>query len=524
MNENAAPTLDASETPFRLLVESVADYAIFMLDPEGRIRSWNRGAERLEGYTRDEILGRHFSIFYTDEARDRGHPEEELRRALAEGHYEEDGPRVRKDGTLFWANVLITPVFDEAGRHLGFTKVTRDLTERRAAEETLRQSEESLRLIVGSVRDYAIFMLDPEGRIATWNTGAETIKGYRADEVIGKHFSLFYPAEDVASGRPQHALRTALAAGRYEAEGYRIKKSGERFWADVVITPIRDGRGELRGFVKVTRDLTDRRRMEQEAREAEARAARERERALEAQLAVKLRDDFISVASHELRTPLAALRLRLQGMERIVLRAMGEGGELATKLSERLRGANRQIDRLNDLVEQLLDATRVVGGKLEIRPEDTDLVEVVRSAVDDLADSAAQAGSEVSVRMPSSARGTWDAARIEQVVVNLLANAIKYGLGKPIAVAIDAFDDRARITVSDEGIGIAPESVERIFERFERAAPSYVGLGLGLYITRHIVDAHGGSIRVVSTPGQGSSFIVELPRAVASAPRAARHA
>jgi PAS domain S-box-containing protein len=512
---NSLEALRLSEERMRLMVEGVRDYAIFMLDPGGRIRSWNSGAERLKGYKAEEIIGKHFEIFYTNDARSIGHPQDELRIAKAEGRYEEEGWRVKKDGTHFWANVLITSIVNQKGDHIGFAKVTRDMTERREAEEMLRHSEERLRLLVESVKDYAIFMLDPDGRIASWNSGAQQIKGYRAEEVIGKYFAIFYPPELRATGQPERELEIARTQGRYEEEGWRVRKDGERFWANVVLTAVFDVEGRLCGFAKVTRDLTERRRMELEAHEAEQEAMRERIRAIEAQTAVKIRDEFISVAAHELRTPLTALQLKLQGAAHgLEPSDVDAGGPRLQKLAERVRGSLRQVGRLGELVERLLDVSRVVGQKLEMSMEQADVVVLVRQIVDDLRDAAAQAGSELRVAAPPSFVGTWDKARIEQVVINLLSNAIKYGRGKPIEIMVQPFEQRVRIVVVDHGIGIADEDVERIFARFERAVSTrhYGGLGLGLYVTRNIVEAHGGSIRVVSSLNEGSTFTVELPR------------
>ncbi len=259
----------------RLLVESVDDYAIFALDPDGFILSWNAGAQRFKGYTADEIIGKHFSIFYPREKIEEGFPDYELREARRVGRFEDEGWRIRKDGSRFWANVVITALHDPAGRLVGFAKVTRDLTERRIAEEALRESEERFRLIVQGVKDYAIFMLDPTGHITTWNEGAQRIKGYTADEIIGKHFSIFYPPDVAASGHPEHELEIAKAKGVYEEEGWRVRKDGSRFWANVVITALRREDGSLAGFAKVTRDLTERRAADQRAIEAARQIAAE---------------------------------------------------------------------------------------------------------------------------------------------------------------------------------------------------------------------------------------------------------
>ena len=299
---------------YRLLVESVQDYAIFALDADGYILSWNPGAQRFKGYTADEVLGRHFSIFYPRELVAEGYPEFELRMAANTGRYEDEGWRIRKDGSRFWANVVITALRNADGELTGFAKITRDLTERREAEEALRESEERFRLIVEGVRDYAIFMLDPNGRIATWNAGAERIDGHRAREIIGLHFSKLYPAGDVAGHKPERELEIAAQVGRYEEDGWRVRKDGSTYWATVLITALRDRNNVLIGYVQLTRDLTERRAVERRAIDAAERAAAEqaaRRRADElrkvADEANPAKTEFLANMSHELRTPLNAI-------------------------------------------------------------------------------------------------------------------------------------------------------------------------------------------------------------------------
>jgi len=381
--------------------------------------------------------------------------------------------------------------------------------EPRRAVELLRRSEEHMRLLVESVKDYAIFMLDPEGYITSWNRGAERIKGYHATEIIGKHFSVFYPPEAIAIQHPQHELEIAIREGRYEEEGWRVRKDGELFWANVVITAVHDPEtGELRGFAKVTRDLTERRRMESEVHE-------ERLRAEATQRALEQRDEFISVAAHELRTPLTALNLKVQGVTQALHNAGRDGNTAAIpRLAGRLDDGLKQIERLGELVERLLDVSHIVQGKLVMELEPTDLAEVVEHVIDDFREPAERAGSELCFSASGDGVGTWDRTRLEQAVINVLSNAIKYGSGHPIEVVVEGTDHDTRLSVTDHGIGIAPADLERIFTRFERAAPTrhYGGLGLGLYITRNIVEAHGGAIHVTSHPGESTTFTIELPK------------
>ena len=269
--KNGLPATSASSSFYKLAVQSVRDYAILMLDPTGHILTWNEGAQLIKGYSESEILGSHFSRFYPDDAVRRGWPDYELEQAAAKGRFEDESWRIRKDGSRFWANVVITALRDENGTLVGFAKVTRDLTERRQHEEAVRAIDARFRLLIEGVRDYAIFMLDVDGIITTWNAGAERLKGYSAEEIIGSHISRFYMPEAIKRDWPAHELRMATMDGRFEDEGWRIRKDGSRFWASVVITALRDHAGLLIGFSKITRDLTERKRLEQDLAENEER-------------------------------------------------------------------------------------------------------------------------------------------------------------------------------------------------------------------------------------------------------------
>ncbi|HEV7476518.1 MAG TPA: PAS domain S-box protein, partial [Burkholderiales bacterium] len=341
---------------FELLVDRVSEYAIFVLDPEGRVKSWNTGARLLKGYFPEEIIGRHFSVFYPAEAVASGWPAQELKMATTQGRFEDEGWRLRKDGSRFWANVVITALRDPDGQLIGFSKITRDLTGRRQAEEDMRLSEERFRLLIEGVQDYALFMLDPQGIITSWNTGAQRIKGYSREEVLGKHFSLFYGAEDVAAGKPWEELATARKTGRAEDEGWRVRKDGERFWARAVLTSLYDGEGRLQGFAKVTQDLSQR----EYARDLENTAQRVNE--------------FIALMAHELRNPLAPIRTAVHLMERL---------PAADPVQEEMRKTvERQSAHLMRIVDDMLDIARVTRGTLSIQHARVDLAEVVARAVD----------------------------------------------------------------------------------------------------------------------------------------------
>jgi PAS domain S-box-containing protein len=608
---------------YRLLVEQVNDYAIFMLDTGGHVATWNPGAERLKGWKADEIIGRHFSAFYQRHEVEAGKCERELEVAAKVGRVEDEGWRVRKDGSLIWANVVITALRDESGTLRGFGKVTRDLSERRRADEELRQSEERLRLLLEQVKDYAIFMLDPEGRVISWNQGAERLKGYLREEILGEHFSRFYSDADRKEGKPARELALATRDGRVEAEGWRVRKDGSRFLANVVITALRGADGELRGYAKVTRDVTERftsaeralvksetrfqtladniaqlawmadaagftfwynkrwfdytgQTLEQMQRSGwdavhhpdhhdrvrdkwrqalsdgrsfedtyplrrfdgtyrwflsralpvrgergdvllwfgtstDVTGQRELQQALEA--AVHARDVFLSIASHELKTPLTPLALQLQSIQRLGAKAAG-GVLPVDKVLEKVGKAGLQVAHLERLVDNLLDVSRLAENRLNLSLELLDLSKTVLEVVDRQRPQAELAQSELAVRAQPGVTGRWDRFRLDQIVSNLLGNALKYGAGKPIEVEVAGQDGEASIVVRDHGIGISRADQERIFDRFERAVSenNYGGFGLGLWITRQLVDAMKGKITVESEPGRGSTFKVSLPR------------
>ncbi|HEX2123632.1 MAG TPA: PAS domain-containing sensor histidine kinase, partial [Thermoanaerobaculia bacterium] len=411
-----------------LLIDAVQDYAIFILSPDGEIRSWNRGASRIMGYSEGEVLGRNFTLFYGPEDLAARKPQRELESALRDGRIEDEGWRVRKDGTRFWANTIITVLRDEDGAHRGFAKVTRDMTAVREAEEQLRQSTEIFQLLVSSVRDYAIFMLDPEGNIATWNAGAERIKGYKADEIIGRHFSTFYGEEDLRNRKPERELEIAREQGSVEDEGWRMRKDGSRFWANVVITAVRDARGQLRGFAKVTRDITDRKQAEEtqrallEQREARLQAEEERRRAEAsyrvAQEANRAKDEFLMTLSHELRTPMTAIL----GWSRM-LPTMSPNDPLFHEAVTSIAGGAQLQARL---IDDILDVSRIVSGKLRLAPETVDIARVIMNAVDAVNPTAAAKQITITTSFaPSLGSMVADPTRLQQVVWNLVSNAVK---------------------------------------------------------------------------------------------------
>jgi PAS domain S-box-containing protein len=489
----------------RVLVESVRDYAIFALDARGHVLTWNLGAKRLKGWTAEEIVGRHFSAFYPPEDVAAGKPDHELREALQRGSVEDEGWRVRKDGTSFWANVVITALRDERGQLIGFAKVTRDLTERRKAEERLRESEERFRLIVQSVKDYAIFMLDPEGRVATWNEGAQRIKGYRADEIVGRHFSAFYPADAVAARHPQHELEVAANNGRWEEEGWRVRRDGSLFWASVVITALRDRHSALLGFAKITRDLTER-------RQAQERALADARRVAEIEAVNRAKSEFLTTLSHELRTPLNAIG---GYADLLILEVAGRVNETQREYLQRVKISQ---EHLLALINDLLNLSRI-----ESRQVDYDLAPLpVTRLLDDMRamiePQAHTKGLLLEVAScPADAVAWADAARTQQIMLNLLSNAVKFTQpGGRVSLACSLNGNQVAISVLDTGPGIPEDERDAIFEPFVQLGRSltstHEGIGLGLAISRQLARSMSGDLKVASRPGQGSTFTLILPR------------
>jgi PAS domain S-box-containing protein len=507
------------EDSFKLLVESIRDYAIFMLDAEGHVLTWNSGAERFKGYRAEEIIGQHFSIFYPEEAKQKRWPQHELEVAAVTGVFEDEGWRVRKDGTLFWANVVITALRDADGRLLGFAKVTRDLTQRRAHEEELRRSEERFRLLVENVPEYAIFMLDPNGRVSTWNGGAQRMKGYAAQEIIGKHFSIFYPQDAKESGWTDHELQVAAERGRFVDTGWRMRKDGSTFWAHVIITALRDDTGRLVGYAKLTRDMTETKRveaMQAASQQHEELLEAERSARMAAQRATRSKDEFLATLSHELRTPLSAIL----GWTQVLLRGESAKGPEAQR--QAIEVIDRNARAQAQLIDDRLDLSRIMTGKLRLDLHQVSFTKIVEAAVD----SARPAADAKGVRLKAILGASHDiisgdSGRLQQVVWNLLSNAIKFTPeGGQVQVLLQRVNSHLELSVSDTGIGIPSSFLPHVFERFSQkdssTTRSYGGLGLGLAICKQLVEQHGGSIRAASQgEGKGATFCVLLPVSIA---------
>jgi PAS domain S-box-containing protein len=494
----------AGERLADLLVTSIVDYAIIALDMEGRVATWTPGAERLEGYDADEVLGSHISRFYLPEDVEAAKPDRDLAIAVADGHLEDEGWRVRKDGTRYWASVVLTALRGDDGRLLGFGQVVRDLTERKRGEDALRDSEERFRLLVSGVRDYAIFLLEPDGTVASWNVGAERLKGYRADEIIGRHFSGFYTEEDLRDDVPGGALRRAREDGQWQSEGWRVRKDGSRFWASVVITSLTGADGRHRGFAKVTRDLTERKRNEDALRGV---LEREREAAARLRELDRMRGELVTIIAHDLRAPVGVIQSLVQ-----LLLTEWDVWTDPEKIDALQRVAGR-TETLSGLVDDVFDLARIEAGQLVTDAVPVDLERIVHQVVADVRTTDPDRDITLDVD-PAATRAVGDERRTWQILSNLVSNAVKFSSpDTPVEVAVWREDGQVVVAVTDHGLGIPEDQQSSVFERFRRlpGAKGTPGSGIGLFIARSLVEAQGGRISVESAPGLGSTFRFTVP-------------
>jgi PAS domain S-box-containing protein len=503
-NEEPARHHRVDAERFRLLVESVSDYAIYMLDPEGIVTTWNAGAQRFKGYTADEIIGQHFSRFYTEEDKRSGLPARALATAAQRGHFEQESWRVRKDGTRMWAHVVIDPIRDGDGNLIGFAKITRDISERKATEDALRRSEERFRLLVQGVTDYAIYMLDPQGHVTNWNPGAQRFKGYTEEEIQGEHFSRFYTDEDRATELPRRALETAVRDGRFEQEGWRVRKDGSRFWAHVVIDPIWDEGRNLLGFAKVTRDITEKREAQQALEKTRAALFQAQKMETVGQLTGGIAHDFNNL--------LAVVCGNLE----LVLKRMPADAKLKKWLENAFEAAQRGAT----LTRRMLAFAR----RQDLTIEAVNVPNLVRDMAE-LVQTSIGPTVHIETRFPLRlAPAQADANQLELAILNLVVNA-RDAMPEGGTVTIAARQEAVRqtnglqageyicLSVADTGCGMDEETLARAIEPFFTTKGVGKGTGLGLSMIHGFAEQSGGRLVIKSRKGQGTTAEIWLPAA-----------
>ena len=497
LNSQGSITAASHEEQTRLLVDAITDYAIFVLDQDGYVVTWNTGAERLKGYSAEEIIGQHFSVFYPDAEVLAKRPDRILEFARLRGRVEDEGWRVRKDGTQFWANVIVTALRHPDGTIAGFAKITRDLTERRQAEAALHQSEQHFRLLVEAAHDHAMYMLSPEGVVVSWNGAAQRITGYSAEEILGRDSSIFYSAEDVDAGRPQLALEIALAEGRYEEEGWRTRKDKSAFWANVIINPVRDEDARLLGFAQVTRDMTERRRAREELRRTE-------QENLDLQAESMAKDEFLAVVSHEFRTPLTVL----YGGTRLL--AQHDGELKPADRRELIEKMVTEATRMKTLMESIF---LLVNPAPSLQLSHVSLQAQVSLAADEFRRTSP--ARELRLQLPEcEATIEIEVPLFQRVLLNLLGNADKYSPSlKPIELVVTREAELAVIQILDRGAGVDPTELRLIFNSFYRspATAGIAGKGIGLAVCRRVIELFHGSIEARARDGGGLIMRITLP-------------
>jgi PAS domain S-box-containing protein len=485
-----------SERNFRLLVNGITDYAICMLDRDGNVTNWNAGAQRITGYKAKEVLGKHFSTFYLPQDREAGLPARALQIARKENHFLTEGWRIRKDGTKFYASVVIDPIYEKR-KLVGYAKITRDITERQQMLTDLNASESQFKLLVSGVTDYALYMLSPTGVVANWNAGGERIKGYSPNEIVGQHFSRFYTPPDRASGKPARALKIAEETGHYEEEGWRVRKDGSFFWASVVIDAIRDPTGQLVGFAKITRDISERREAQLKLEQVQRQLAESQKMDALGQLTGGVAHDFnnllmiVSGNLHKIKKDLTSER-SLRALSAI---------ETATQ-------------RAASLTSQLLSFAR----RQSVNPKTIDVDQRIMSVREVLSSAL---GSMVSLHIDIKP-DVWpifvDPTEFETAILNLVINA-RDALPDGGAVTISARNEpkeEVMISVEDTGNGIPEDVLNKVFDPFFTTKPVGKGTGLGLSQVHGFAHQAGGTVEIESTLGKGTVVHIRLPRSTAT--------
>jgi PAS domain S-box-containing protein len=494
---------DSLPTRYELLVESISDYAIYMLDTEGRVSSWNAGAQRFKGYQAQEVLGQHFSRFYTPEDQTAGLPARALATAVSEGRYESEGWRVRKDGTRFWASVVIDPIYTPRGEHVGYAKITRDITERKDTQEALRMSEQRFRLLVQGVTDYALYMLSPEGLISNWNLGAERIKGYLQEEVLNTHFRRFFTPEDQRAGVPERALAAATREGRYESEGWRVRKDGTRFWAHAVLDAIYDETGQLVGFAKITRDVTERRKAAESLEQTRAALFQAQKMEAIGQLTGGVAHDFNNLLAVVSSGIDILNTMQITGPGARVLESMRRAVDRGALLTQQLLSFARQ-QPLAPAVHQLNSLISCFEG-------------VLRRAVGPLVRFELDLG-------PQLGHVSVDDARFEAAILNLAVNA-RDAMPEGGSLTVETRNatlganevgtlpagEYVKVTVRDTGTGMSQAVRARAFEPFFTTKEPGKGTGLGLSQVYGFIAQSGGDMAIDTEEGFGTSIRLYLP-------------
>jgi PAS domain S-box-containing protein len=513
MSEDQTKTAAFEDKRFRLLIDAVIDYAIYMIDPDGIIISWNAGARRFKGYEEAEILGQHFSRFYTDEDRRVGKPQMALDTAIREGRFEGEGWRVRKDGTHFWSHVVIDPIYDASGQLLGFAKITRDLTDRKMAEEVLKQSEQQFRLLVQSVTDYAIYMLAPDGRLTNWNLGAQRIKGYAPEEVIGQHFSMFYTPEDRAAGEPKRTLDIAVREGRFENKGWRVRKDGTRFFAHVVVDPIWGETGTLLGFAKITRDIT-------EVTQAQQALEKTREALFQAQKMQAIGQLSGGIA-HDFNNLLTVILGNLE----IVRKRIADDPKITRLIDNATQGALRGVS----LTQRMLAFAR----RQELKSEPVEIPALVQG-ISGLLRSSLGPSVVLETRFPPQLEPVMaDVNQLELAVLNLATNArdaMPHGGKIVISTRTEEVRDEVKphmaagryvcLTVTDTGEGMDEATLASAMDPFFTTKGLGKGTGLGLSMVHGFIEQLGGRFVLKSKKDQGTTAELWLPVAASAAQQA----
>lgn len=478
---------------YALFIESIKDFAVFIVDPSGIVLSWNYGAENVLGYTHEETIGKPYSLFYQAPEPERLDIENEMATAKLEGRFEDEGWRVKKTGEEIWANGVLTPVLKD-GKLIGFTKVVLDLTRRKNLEDELRISEMKARLFVEGVKDYAIFFLTPDGNIASWNQGAERLKGYKKEEVLGKHFSLFYTEEALKSGFPQYELVEAAKQGRFEDEGWRVRSDGTVFWANVVITPIYN-KDLLIGFSKITRDVTNKVKNEELMRKNK--------------MLLKINtdlDNFIYTASHDLKAPIA----NLEGL--IFLLSKRIQGRLSDEEQKILNMMKQSIEKLRRTIDDLKEITKAQKG-LDDKMEEISITSVLEEVKSDIENMIQEADAQF-IESLEVTKIRFAKANLRTILYNLISNAVKYrSPDRPLNIVIKtyALDSEIALSISDNGLGLSENQQSKLFMMFKRFHSNTEGTGIGLYIIKRIVENAGGHIETQSELDKGTTFTIFFP-------------